>query len=537
MNAADDPTLRALVGGVLWPGYFGQSIPEWLRRELGDGGLAGVVLFSHNLGTPGGRGAPGEAGRVSRPGDATHEGLDTAARPTRPAFTDMGPILVGIDEEGGSVSRIETRTGSSLPGAAQLGFVDDVHATEAVGRALAERSLAVGANVVLAPVADVNTNPRNPVIGVRAFGSTPELVARHVVAAVRGIQSAGAAACVKHFPGHGDTHLDSHLALPQLTIDPDEIERMHLPPFQAAIDAGVASIMTGHLVVPRWGDAPATLNPAVLGRLRAVGFDGVIITDALDMAAVRRTVGSGPGAVQALLAGADLLCLGNPMNPGAAAAPDEDERDFREAQSAILAALDDGTLPVRVLEGAAARVRALGEALAGAEAKATDAARTPLDAASVARAAISVDGPVAPSPGPRTVLDVRGRPTLAVAVDGDGDSAGDADIVADALADGGRVVRLDLAAAAGPALRPAVAAIAETDGALVVLADAVGAHSAQRDVIEQLGAIRPGAVVVNVGMPGGRLPLSALHTRAANLLAAEAARAVLAEGIRPEAIA
>jgi beta-N-acetylhexosaminidase len=498
-------------------------LPEWLRRELGDGGLAGVVLFSHNLDTGGApAGRVGSEAAVSRPLAADLRGI-------RPG------LLIGIDEEGGNVTRLEAGTGSSLPGAAQLGFIDDVATTEAVGRTLAERSLAVGANVVLAPVADVNTNPRNPVIGVRAFGSTPAIVARHVVAAVRGIQSAGAAACVKHFPGHGDTYLDSHLALPQLTIDPDEIERMHLPPFQAAIDAGVAAIMTGHLVVPQWGGAPATLNPTVLGRLRSMGFDGVIITDALDMGAVRETVGAGPGAVQALLAGADLLCIGNPRNPGAAAAPDQDERDFREVQSAILAALDDGTLPVSVLERAAAGVRALGSALAGGgftgelgggptTGAATDASRARLDAASVARAAISVDGPLAPVPGPRTVLDIRDRSTIAV--------DGDADYVADALAEGGRVVRLDLAVLAGPELRPAVAAIAESEDSLVVLVDVVGAHSAQRDVIEQLGAIRPGAVVVNVGRPGGRLPLAALHTRAASLLAAEAASRLLAEGTR-----
>lgn len=498
MSAMHDPALRRLVGGVLWPGYLGRELPDWLRRELGDGGLAGAVLFSHNL--------PGDAG----------------------AFRDLRDhALVGIDEEGGNVTRLEASTGSTLPGAAQLGFVDDTDATAAVGRALAERSLAAGANVVLAPVADVNTNPRNPVIGLRSFGDSPDVVSRHVAAAVRGIQGAGAAACVKHFPGHGDTHLDSHHALPTLTIGPDEIERMHLPPFRAAIEAGVAAVMTGHLVVPQWGDAPATLNPGVLGRLRDLGFEGVIVTDALDMAAVRETVGAGPGAVRALLAGADLLCIGNPRNPGAEAAADQDERDFREVQAAILAALDDGTLPVAVLEAAADRVRKLGTALAGGgftdvriEAPGpTDAAGTRLDAASVARLALTVDGPIAPAPGPRTVLDVRGRPTIAV--------DGDADYVADALAVGGRVIRLDTTAVPGADLRAEVAADAETPGAFVVLADDVGAHSEQRDVIEQLGAVRPGAVVVNVGMPGGRLPLAAVHARAASRLAAEAASTLL----------
>jgi hypothetical protein len=150
MNAAHDPALRALVGGVLWPGFLGRSLPAWLRRELADGGLAGVVLFSHNLGD-----------------DAERAALAAELHSIRSG------LVVGIDEEGGNVTRVEATTGSTLPSAAQLGFVDDPDATAAVGRALAERSLAVGANVVLAPVADVNTDPRNPVIGVRAFGDEP----------------------------------------------------------------------------------------------------------------------------------------------------------------------------------------------------------------------------------------------------------------------------------------------------------------------------------------------------------------------------
>ena len=488
MTASDDRALRALVGGVLWPGFLGRTVPDWLRREF-DEGLAGAVLFAHNL-HPDGRAvdrvgapapyrdlAPDEGGRVSRPGDAVFEGLDTAAsRPTRPAFTEFDrPLLVGIDEEGGNVTRVDAAEGSTLPGAAQLGYLDDVAVTEAVGQRLAERSLAVGANAVLGPVADVNTDPRNPVIGVRSFGETPELVRRHAVAALRGIQSAGAAACVKHFPGHGDTHLDSHHAAPALTIELDELERVHLPPFRAAVEAGVAMVMTAHIIVPAWGEAPATLNPVALGHLRAMGFEGVIVTDALDMAAVRETVGAGPGAVQALLAGADLLCISNPTNLGAAAARDQDERDFREVQQAIFDALDDGTLPVEVLERAATRVRTLAESVGRS---AVDE-RMPLDASLVARGAITVDGAVPAQPTPRTVLDVRGRSTLAV------DS--DRDYVETTLAAGGTVLRGDAAVPGS--------------GALVVLVDAVGAPGPQLDRVANIARIRPDAVIVNAGMP------------------------------------
>ncbi|MFF2271698.1 glycoside hydrolase family 3 protein [Agromyces sp. NPDC058136] len=496
MTAAGDPTVRGLVGGVLWPGFLGRSIPDWLRREL-DAGLAGAVLFAHNLNDAGGRGAPDAGGRVSRP---LAEELDSYSAQTR-------PLLVGIDEEGGNVTRVDALLGSTLPGAAQLGFVDDLAASEAVGDHLADRSRAVGANVVLGPVADVNTDPRNPVIGVRSFGDDPELVSRHAVAQLRGIQRAGAAACVKHFPGHGDTHLDSHHAMPELSISLDELERWHLPPFRAAIAAGVAAVMTAHIIVPEWGTAPATLNPIALGRLRELGFEGVIITDALDMAAVRESVGAGPGAVQALRAGADLLCISNPTNLGAAATADQDVRDFFEVQHAIFAAIDDGSLAVETVERAAERVRRLAESLQASRAAASGE-RMPLDAPRLAREAITVDGAFAPAPGPRTVLDVRGRSTLAV------DS--DADYVEQALANGGSVLRGD---AAVPA-----------DGPLVVIVDAVGAPGVQRDRVAAVAETRPDAVVVDTGLPGEPLPLPTLHTRAASRLAAEAAAELLERG-------
>ena len=480
MSAVDDRALRALVGGVLWPGFLGRHVPDWLRREF-DAGLAGAVLFAHNLGD--------ERERMSLAADL---------RGIRPS------LLVGIDEEGGNVTRIDAAAGSTLPGAAQLGYLDDVAVTEAVGQRLADRSLAVGANAVLGPVADVNADPRNPVIGVRSFGETPELVGRHAVAALRGIQSAGAAACVKHFPGHGDTHLDSHHAAPALTIGLDELERVHLAPFRAAIDAGVAMVMTAHIIVPARGGTPATLNPVALGHLRAMGFDGVIVTDALDMAAVRETVGAGPGAVHALLAGADLLCISNPTNLGAAAAPDQDVRDFTEVQRAILDALDDGTLPVEVLERAAARVRALAESVGRS---AVDE-RMSLDAPLVARDAITVDGAVPAQPGPRTVLDVRGRSTLAV------DS--DRDYVESTLAAGGTVLRGDAAVPGS--------------GAIVVLVDAVGAPGPQLDRVANIARMRPDAIVVNAGMPGTAVPLATLNMRAASRLAAEAARDLLDSG-------
>ncbi|MFJ2370256.1 glycoside hydrolase family 3 protein [Microbacterium sp. NPDC087665] len=485
--------LERLANGVLWPGFFGTTAPEWLRAELRDG-LAGVVYFGQNIG----------------------EGLAALSADILAANPDA---LIGVDEEGGSVTRLESAGGSTLPGAAQLGALDDLVATERTGAELARRARAVGVNVVLGPVADVNTDPRNPVIGVRAFGSDERLVSRHVVAAVDGIQDGAVAACLKHFPGHGDTHLDSHHALPVISLEIAEYERVHLAPFRAAIDAGVDTVMTAHIVVPAWGEEPATLNPRVLGMLREWGFDGVIITDALDMAAIRETVGIGGGAARALAAGADLLCIGNPTNPGENALPDQDERDFREARDGIVAALRDGSLSRERVEEAAQRVSALARKLSAAASATVDEtdASDGFDAADIVRRAITVTGGSPATASALSVIDARRRSTLAV------DSA--AAYVAATLADDGRRVRLDVANTSieeqDRVLDEALSPLATT----VLLIDRPDADAAQRALVERTAVRDPEAVVVNVGLAAGRpLPLPTIEVGAASRLGAQMAR-------------
>ncbi|MFE2770627.1 glycoside hydrolase family 3 N-terminal domain-containing protein [Microbacterium resistens] len=496
--------LERLANGVLWPGFFGTTAPAWLRTELARG-LAGVVYFAQNTG----------------PGLAALSDEIRSANPT---------ALIGIDEEGGSVTRLEAATGSTVPGAAQLGAVDDVDATRATGAELARRVREIGADVLLGPVADVNTDPRNPVIGVRSFGADTALVSRHVAAEVDGIQSAGVAACVKHYPGHGDTHLDSHHDLPRIELDTDVIRRDHLPPFRAAIDAGADAVMTAHIVVPEWGELPATLNPAVLGMLRdggfdgGSGFDGVIITDALDMAAVRENFGLGGGAVRALQAGADLLCIGNPTNPGPAAAVDQDERDYRAARDAIVAALEDGSLSRERVAEAAARVARLAEKLSAARSaeSAGDAAEV-FDAASIVRRSLgaSEDPALAPVPG-LAVIDARRRSTLAV------DSAGG--YVSAALAEDGWRVRLDTAATDEDERRRAIAeAVAAADATgfrVVVLVDRIDTDPAQRALVAEVAEAAPTAAVVNVGLPAGAdaVILPVIDVRAASRIGSALAR-------------
>lgn len=497
----DDNERLAL--GVLWPGFLGTEPAEWLREHLRQG-LAGVVYFGQNIG-------------------------DDVAALSATIRAENPRALIGVDEEGGGVTRLEDATGSTLPGAAQLGALDDLAATRATGRELARRIRAVGADVVIGPVADVNTDPRNPVIGVRAFGADPGLVARHVVAEVEGIRAGGAATCVKHFPGHGDTHLDSHHALPVVEVDEAEMARVHLAPFRAAVDAGTDAVMTAHIVVPDWGPEPATLNPRVLGMLREMGFDGVIVTDALDMAAIRESVGIGGGAVRALAAGADLLCIGNPTNPGPAAGPAQDEQDFNAAFGAIVAALREGTLPRARVAEAAARVSRLADRLATARNGSGGDPEPATDFGDVVDRALTVHGDLGGAAAGLAVIDARRASTLAV------DSA--AAYVAEELARGGWRTRLDASAADAGARAAAVADAVEAGRAralrTTLLVDRLDTDAGQRALRDELAAAVPDAVVVDVGLGGAAPgPLPVVEVRAASRIGAERVRELLTDPTR-----
>jgi len=277
-----------LAAAVLLPSFPGTEPPDWARRFLAAGG-GGITLFSYN--------------------GPDYGAVASALRAERP------DLLLAIDEEGGDVTRLESEEGSSFPGNAALGAVDDVEATEAVASAIGDKLAAAGVNWNFAPVADI-TVPGNPVIGVRSFGSDPALVARHTAAYVRGLQRSGVAACAKHFPGHGSTEQDSHLELPTATGDLEEA----LAPFRAAVEAGTQSVMTAHIRVPSYGDDPATINPRLLALLREMGFGGVVVSDALEMKGLSGSRGVEEAAVLALEAGCDALCVGHDLHDEAVSA-------------------------------------------------------------------------------------------------------------------------------------------------------------------------------------------------------------------------
>ncbi len=328
-DAAD---VRELAAGVLLPGFAGTAAPpDWLRRKIA-GGLGGVVLFGRNV-----------------VDDEQVAGLTAGLRADRDS-----DLVIAIDEEGGDVTRLDAKTGSSLPGNHALGAADDIGLTGAVATALGARLAACGVTVDLAPAADLSLHLDDPIIGVRAFGGDPALAARHIAAFVTGLQAAGVAACAKHYPGHGAATEDSHRTLPVLHRTEHELREIELVPFAAAVRAGVRAIMTGHLVVPAWGEGPATFNGNAFAVLRGLlGFDGAVITDALDMGAVTGTSGMAGGAVRALLAGADALCVGGQHT---------DEATVDILIDAITTAVEAGELPVARLAEAAARTAAIGTA-------------------------------------------------------------------------------------------------------------------------------------------------------------------------------
>ncbi len=264
-------------------------------------------------------------------------------------------MIVAIDQEGGGVVRLSDVP--TPPAAMALGAADDATLTEDVAAATARGLRAVGVNLDFAPVADINANPANPVIADRAFGARPEQVAGHVAAFVRGLQRERVGATLKHFPGHGDTDTDSHLALPRIGRDLATLDEVDLTPFRAGIEAGAAAVMSAHIVVPALDpELPGTLSRTVMtGLLRErLGFDGVVITDALDMHAIRDRWNAGEASVMALAAGADL-----PLTLGTV-------DQHRATLAAIEAAYAEGRLDAAERTASAARLQAFHERFSAA---------------------------------------------------------------------------------------------------------------------------------------------------------------------------
>lgn len=335
-------TLRQKVGQLFLFSSGGTTFTEEMRQLISDYHAGGMTLFSYNIGTP--------------------EQLTELTNAMQRAALESGmpiPLFIAADQEGGRVSRLQRPPFSAFPNPMALGAADDPDLTFRVAAAIAEEMAACGLNMNLAPVLDVNTQARNPVINVRAFGGDAERVAAQGKAFIEGTQSRGVVATGKHFPGHGDTVTDSHYTLPIVTEAPGGLARDMLP-FQEGIAAGVGSIMTAHIIYQALDSAPATFSPVIMTDLLRgqMGFGGVVMSDALTMGAVSEARERPIYALRdALVAGVDVLTYG--AMPGGTTPGLQTQL---EAVEAVTALVQSGLVEPRLIDAAARRVLTLKEA-------------------------------------------------------------------------------------------------------------------------------------------------------------------------------
>ncbi|MWV42642.1 hypothetical protein GRF59_03295 [Paenibacillus sp. HJL G12] len=316
-----------------WNGQVTTTVNEGLKRSIHDQDLGGLILFDKNIVD------------VRQVTTLTHD-LQMEAG-------DI-PLFLGIDQEGGVVKRIPG--GTNLPGQMALGATGDTSLAEAAGKLTGEELKALGLQVNFAPVLDINSNPDNPIIGMRSFGSKADLVSRLGLGTIKGLRQSGVIAAVKHFPGHGDTTVDSHLGMPVLTHNRERLDAVELKPFRAAIDNGVEMIMTAHIAFPAVDNEhvislkdgssvpiPATLSKKVLtGLLREeLGYKGIIISDAFTMNAIAEHFGENKAVERAVSAGVDIILM--PQDPAA-------------AHQTLVNAVNSGRIPIETIHTSVKRI-------------------------------------------------------------------------------------------------------------------------------------------------------------------------------------
>jgi beta-N-acetylhexosaminidase len=305
-------------------GFDGLAAPAELLGRIARSEVGGVMLFRPNIENP--------------------AQVATLVSSLRKASPSEAHLVVSVDQEGGRVQRLRAPL-TAWPEMGSVAAADDVARTRAVGLALGGELAALGIGWNFAPVLDVHTNPRNPVIGSRAFGSRPEQVTNHALAFWRGLHDAKVLGCGKHFPGHGDTHADSHLELPSVAHDDERLRSIELAPFAAACRAGIEALMTAHVVYPAWdGELPATLSRRIAHDILRgeLGYAGLLVSDDLGMAAVADHHAIESLVVESLLAGVDHFLVREPL-----------DRQARAFAALVKAAETKAAVRARVEESAA----------------------------------------------------------------------------------------------------------------------------------------------------------------------------------------
>ena len=458
-----------MAGTVLCVGVPATPLDDALLERLRALQPGGIVLFGRNVASP------------ASARDDVHA--------LQAALGGEVPLSIGIDQEGGRVARIAVDP--PFPAAMGLGAADDVELAERAGTALATTVASVGANVDFAPVLDLALDPRSTVIGTRSLGDDPQRVALLGAAFVRGLQAAGVAATAKHFPGHGATSIDSHIALPVVAADARTLRTRELVPFAAAFAAGARAVMTAHVMIPAFdATLPATLSPRILQDLLRdeLGFEGVCFTDSLEMSGVAEKIGMLGAGLRALAAGADMLLVSHDLKIAEA------------LRDAIVAAVERGEISGARVEEAAARVDSFRRAHRKAQVWADASER----AADVAREVAA-----------RAIAIVRGaprlaqRPTTVVSFEGasaDGIAASAAQRPSLNLALRRRRVRsesLRVALDPRPDMIEQLVEVlrSQRERTLVVLARRAHLHEAQRSAIDAVLVAFPDAVIVSTLEP------------------------------------
>ncbi|MEA2787538.1 MAG: beta-N-acetylhexosaminidase [Candidatus Eremiobacteraeota bacterium] len=489
--------LAALARGVIGVGFTGATAPSAPLDALRTFSPGAIILFARNAGTA----------------EELRELVAALRDVASPA------PLIAVDQEGGRVERVRSGV-AALPSAMAVGATGDAALAERLGTLLGRDLAALGIDVDLAPVADLSLQPRSTVVATRSYGDDPERVAEFVIAFARGLERGGVAAALKHFPGHGSTSEDSHVALPRVTAGAATLRARDLVPFTRALSEHAPSIvLTAHVILDAFdAQRPATLSPAVLtGLLRGeLGYDGVIATDCLEMDAIARGAGTVRGAVDALAAGADLMFISHRLELAHAAA------------DAIVTAVRDGAIPLSRLQDAHARVRGLRDRLARriplADAVDEDA---PREAARRAPTVVRGD-PALRAGKPVTVISFEGAVADNAALSGRR-TAVELPSLSSALRQRGwksEIMRVAIEPAAGDVglLLEHIAALGDREFVLVTR-DA-HLHPAQYDAVERILAQAPDAALVSARAPYDAL----LWPRARRILCIYGDQAISIEG-------
>lgn len=326
-DMVDEMSLEEKIGQMMFAGFSGTEMSESIDRLINTYKIGGIIFYKHNIQS---------AAQMIALQNEIREGN----------HANKLPLLFGVDQEGGRISRMPDEV-KNLPASLAIGNVNNREYSYEIGTLLGKQVKAFGFNLDFAPVLDVHSNPNNPVIGDRSFGTDPKVVSTHGVETMKGIQSENIIPVVKHFPGHGDTSVDSHLELPIVNKNLDELEQLELIPFAEAVENGADVVMAAHILLPQIDqDYPSSMSKVIMTDIlrEQLGFNGVIITDDMTMGAIVKNYSVAAASVQSVKAGMDIILVAH------------GEENIIAAAEALKAAVENGEITEERINESVARI-------------------------------------------------------------------------------------------------------------------------------------------------------------------------------------